>query len=139
VDEGLDLVEQAYPGRPIPVPSRRDCGLDAALKYTADGRRRSAVHVLNAGCQSRHRANHAPGSEGDQPELPSVASLAAYYGVARSTVISALRRMEADGLVEIVANWGTFRRLEVPTLLILSLQSLLLSPGWVLPCGAETA
>lgn len=44
-------------------------------------------------------------------KLPSVASLAAHYGVARSTVVSALRRMEADGLVEIVANWGTFRRL----------------------------
>ena len=43
-------------------------------------------------------------------KLPSVASLADHYGVARSTVVSALRRMEADGLVEIVANWGTFRR-----------------------------
>jgi DNA-binding GntR family transcriptional regulator len=43
-------------------------------------------------------------------KLPSVAHFAAHYGVARSTVISALRRMEADGLVEIVSNWGTFRR-----------------------------
>lgn len=48
-----------------------------------------------------------------QPDekLPSVASLADHYGVARSTVVSALRRMQEDGLVEIVANWGTFRRL----------------------------
>lgn len=46
-----------------------------------------------------------------QPEerLPSVAKLAVEYGVARSTVVAALRRMEADGLVVIVSNWGTFR------------------------------
>ena len=35
VDEGLDLVEQAYPGRPIPgegdVPPHRNRGLDAAI------------------------------------------------------------------------------------------------------------
>src|SRR6201986_4653990 len=55
-------------------------------------------------------------------KLPSVASLAAHYGVARSTVVSALRRMETDGLVEIVANWGTFRRLGLPALLRLSTQ-----------------
>ena len=42
--------------------------------------------------------------------LPSVAQLAKEYGVARSTVVAALRRMEADGLVAIVSNWGTFRR-----------------------------
>lgn len=47
-----------------------------------------------------------------QPDerLPSVAQLAGEYGVARSTVVAALRRMEADGLVVIVSNWGTFRR-----------------------------
>ena len=44
-----------------------------------------------------------------QERLPSVAKLASEYGVARSTVVSALRRMEADGLVSIVRNWGTFR------------------------------
>jgi DNA-binding GntR family transcriptional regulator len=44
-----------------------------------------------------------------QERLPSVAELASEYGVARSTVVSALRRMEADGLVTIVRNWGTFR------------------------------
>lgn len=41
--------------------------------------------------------------------LPSVAELAEYYGVARNTVIKALRRLADDGLVEIVPNWGTFR------------------------------
>jgi DNA-binding GntR family transcriptional regulator len=41
--------------------------------------------------------------------LPSVAELAKEYGVARSTVVAALRRMENDGLVAIVSNWGTFR------------------------------
>jgi GntR family transcriptional regulator len=42
--------------------------------------------------------------------LPSVAELATYYEVARSTVIAAERRIEADGLLEIVSNWGVFRR-----------------------------
>jgi len=41
--------------------------------------------------------------------LPAVAGLAQHYGVARNTVIKALRRMADDGLVEIVPNWGTFR------------------------------
>jgi DNA-binding GntR family transcriptional regulator len=51
-------------------------------------------------------------NEGEwQPEerLPSVAQLATEYGVARSTVVAALRRIEGDGLVTIVSNWGTFR------------------------------
>jgi DNA-binding GntR family transcriptional regulator len=43
--------------------------------------------------------------------LPPVADLAEHYGVARSTVVAALRRIEADGLVEVVANWGTFKTL----------------------------
>lgn len=46
------------------------------------------------------------------PELPSrqvEADLAARYGVARNTVIKALRRLADDGLIEIVPNWGTFR------------------------------
>ena len=45
-----------------------------------------------------------------EQRLPPVAELAKFYGVARSTVIAALRRIEADGLIQIVANWGTFRR-----------------------------
>jgi DNA-binding GntR family transcriptional regulator len=51
-------------------------------------------------------------NEGEwQPKerLPSVAQLATEYGVARSTVVAALRRIEADELVTIVSNWGTFR------------------------------
>ena len=42
--------------------------------------------------------------------LPSVADLAAEYDVARGTVTKALGRLAADGLVEIVASWGTFVR-----------------------------
>jgi DNA-binding GntR family transcriptional regulator len=42
--------------------------------------------------------------------LPSVARLSGEYKVARNTVVKALRRLEADGLIEIVRNWGTFRR-----------------------------
>ncbi len=41
--------------------------------------------------------------------LPSVATLAAHYGVARATVAKVLRRLEADGLVRVVPAWGTFR------------------------------
>jgi DNA-binding GntR family transcriptional regulator len=44
-----------------------------------------------------------------QERLPSVAQLAEAYGVARSTVVAALRRIEADGLVAVISNWGTFR------------------------------
>ena len=46
-----------------------------------------------------------------------MATLAAEYGVARSTVVAALRRMEADGLVTIVSNWGTWEQRVVPGLL----------------------
>jgi len=38
-----------------------------------------------------------------------VAELAQHYGVARNTVMKALRRLAEDGLVEIVPNGGTFR------------------------------
>ena len=55
------------------------------------------------------RERLARGEWGSGERLPPVAGLAAHYSVARSTVISALRRIEADGLIEIVANWGTFR------------------------------
>ena len=41
--------------------------------------------------------------------LPSIASLAAQYGVSRATVAKALRRMADDGLVEVVPQWGTSR------------------------------
>jgi GntR family transcriptional regulator len=55
------------------------------------------------------RARVSKGEWRSQERLPSVAHLATEYGVARSTVVSALRRLEADGLVTIVRNWGTFR------------------------------
>jgi hypothetical protein len=29
--------------------------------------------------------------------------------VAGSTVVAALRRIEADGLIEVISNWGTFK------------------------------
>jgi DNA-binding GntR family transcriptional regulator len=41
--------------------------------------------------------------------LAAVAELAQQYGVARNTVLKALRRLAEDGLIEIVPNWGTFR------------------------------
>jgi GntR family transcriptional regulator len=42
--------------------------------------------------------------------LPSVGALAAEYRVARNTVAKALRKLEADGLIQIVPSWGTFRQ-----------------------------
>jgi len=41
--------------------------------------------------------------------LPGVPALAAEYGVARATVSRALHALAADGLVNIVPRWGTFR------------------------------
>ena len=55
------------------------------------------------------RARIGGGEWQSQERLPSVATLAAEYGVARATVVVALRRIEADGLLVIVSNWGTFR------------------------------
>ncbi len=55
------------------------------------------------------RARISEGEWQSEERLPSVAQLAEEYEVARSTVIAALRRIEADGLVVIVSNWGTFR------------------------------
>jgi DNA-binding GntR family transcriptional regulator len=55
------------------------------------------------------RARISDGEWEHQERLPSVGQLASEYGVARSTVVAALRRIEADGLVTIVSNWGTFR------------------------------
>lgn len=41
--------------------------------------------------------------------LPTVATLAEHYGVARGTVARALRILAAEDLVRIVARWGTFK------------------------------
>ncbi len=41
--------------------------------------------------------------------LPAVGKLADHYAVARNTIVKALRRLEADNLVRVVPNWGTFR------------------------------
>jgi len=55
------------------------------------------------------RARLARGEWQSGERLPPVAELAAQYGVARSTVASALKRIEADSLIEIISNWGTFK------------------------------
>lgn len=60
--------------------------------------------------ESELRRRLASGEWATGEKLPSVASLAAEYNVSRSTVVKALRRIESDGLVQIVSNWGTFRR-----------------------------
>jgi DNA-binding GntR family transcriptional regulator len=55
------------------------------------------------------RERLARGEWASGERLPPVAELAAQHGVARSTVVSALKRIEADGLIEIISNWGTFK------------------------------
>jgi DNA-binding GntR family transcriptional regulator len=56
----------------------------------------------------RQRCEAGEWEHGDR--LPPVAELAQHYGVARNTVTKALRRLADDGLIEIVPNWGTFRK-----------------------------
>jgi DNA-binding transcriptional ArsR family regulator len=55
----------------------------------------------------RRRVEAGEWASGDA--LPTVASLAEHYGVARGSVARALRALEDEGLVRIVARWGTFR------------------------------
>jgi GntR family transcriptional regulator len=58
-----------------------------------------------ASLRERITANEwAPGDA-----LPSNVALADHYGVARMTVMRAMRALEAEGLVRIVPRWGTFR------------------------------
>lgn len=56
------------------------------------------------------RARLDAGEWGSGDALPGVAALASEYGVAGNTVLKALRKLEADGLIEIVPSWGTFRK-----------------------------
>ena len=41
--------------------------------------------------------------------LPTVAALSQHYGVSPGVVQRVLKRLQADGLVTVVARWGTFR------------------------------
>jgi len=55
------------------------------------------------------RRRLAAGEFGDPgSQLPSVADLAAQYGVARGTIARVLKKLEADSLVTVVAGWGSF-------------------------------
>jgi DNA-binding GntR family transcriptional regulator len=75
--------DQDVPDRPRELPSRR---------IADDLRRRIEAGEWASGQQ-----------------LPSNAELAGHYNSTRRTVSKALRTLEAEGLVEIQANWGTFR------------------------------
>jgi DNA-binding GntR family transcriptional regulator len=55
----------------------------------------------------RDRINAGEWEPGDA--LPSNVALADHYGVARMTVMRALRVLQDEGLVRIVPRWGTFR------------------------------
>lgn len=41
--------------------------------------------------------------------LPTVAALSEHYGVSPGVVQRVLKRLQEDGLVNVVARWGTFR------------------------------
>jgi GntR family transcriptional regulator len=41
--------------------------------------------------------------------MPTVAVLSQHYGVSPGVVQRVLKRLQADGLVTVVARWGTFR------------------------------
>ena len=56
------------------------------------------------------RARLAAGEWQPEQRMPSVAEFAVQYNVSRSAVASALRRIADDGLIEIVPQWGTFRK-----------------------------
>jgi DNA-binding GntR family transcriptional regulator len=55
------------------------------------------------------RARIAAGEWEPGKALPAVAALAAHYAVSPGVVARALKRLEADGLIQIVPRWGTFR------------------------------
>jgi len=56
------------------------------------------------------RARIAAGEWSSGERLPAIPELAEHYRTARGTVAAALRRIAADGLIEIVPSWGTFRK-----------------------------
>jgi DNA-binding GntR family transcriptional regulator len=41
--------------------------------------------------------------------MPTVAAFSEHYGVSPGVIQRALKRLQADGLVTVVARWGTFR------------------------------
>lgn len=41
--------------------------------------------------------------------MPTVAALSQHYEVSPGVVQRVLKRLQADGLVTVVARWGTFR------------------------------
>jgi len=41
--------------------------------------------------------------------LPSIGELANHYGVARATVVKALRILRDEGLIVSTPSWGTFK------------------------------
>jgi DNA-binding GntR family transcriptional regulator len=56
------------------------------------------------------RARIAAGEWEPEQRMPSVAEFATEYDVSRSSVAKALQRIASDGLIEVVPQWGTFRR-----------------------------
>jgi GntR family transcriptional regulator len=41
--------------------------------------------------------------------LPTVAAFSEHYGVSPGVIQRTLKRLQADGLITVVARWGTFR------------------------------
>jgi DNA-binding GntR family transcriptional regulator len=68
-----------------------------------------AAELPSARVEADLRRRLAEGEWEPGEALPSVGKLAASYGVARNTILKALRRLSDDGLVQVVPHWGTFR------------------------------
>ena len=56
----------------------------------------------------RRRIEAGEWAPGDK--LPPLSELAEQYSVSTRTVNKAIRKIADDGLVEVVPNWGVFRR-----------------------------
>lgn len=65
--------------------------------------------VPSARVEADLRRRIAAGEWQRDEALPPVGQLATDYGVARNTVMKALRKLADDGLIRVVPNWGTFR------------------------------
>ena len=97
-----------------------DSRVSKASQVTSDSKRTSNS-VCDHGCvpertrelpskrvEAALRQRIAAGEWQPEGRMPSVAALADEYGVSRSSVAAALRRIADDGLIEIVPQWGTF-------------------------------
>lgn len=74
-----------------------------------DGHVPRTPELPSARVEADLRRRLAAGEWASGDPMPTVALLAEHYEVARGTVARALRTLEGEELVRIVARWGTFK------------------------------